>query len=52
LVQALDQADLRAAFDAAAPSRRKEWVCQVTEAKAEDTRARRLAKMLTEVAAA
>ena len=51
LVQALEVAGLRAAFDATSPSRRKEWVRQVMEAKADDTRARRLAKVLAGVAA-
>jgi uncharacterized protein YdeI (YjbR/CyaY-like superfamily) len=42
---------LRPAFDTAAPSGRKEWVRQVTDAKTEDTRARRVAKVVAEVAA-
>ena len=36
----------RAAFDASAPSARKEFVRQVNEAKAADTRARRIAKIV------
>ena len=36
----------REAFDASAPSARKEFVRQVTEAKAADTRARRIAKIV------
>ena len=36
----------RAAFDASAPSARKEFVRQVNEAKAADTRARRVAKIV------
>lgn len=46
LAGALDAAGLRPAFDAAAPSRRKEWVRGVTEAKAEATRDRRIAAVL------
>jgi hypothetical protein len=46
LVAALEAAGLRAAFDAAAPSRRKEWVRQVAEAKGDDTRVRRVAKVV------
>lgn len=49
LAAALAGAGLRPAFDAAAPSRRKEWVRQVTEAKAADTRARRLGKVLADL---
>jgi len=40
------QAGKRAAFDASAPSRRKEWVRQGLEAKAQDTRQRRIEKVL------
>ncbi|ROS26035.1 YdeI/OmpD-associated family protein [Cellulomonas sp. PhB150] len=47
LARALDDAGLRAAFDSAAPSRRKEWVRSVSEAKAEATRDRRIAAVLT-----
>ncbi|MEO6060951.1 MAG: YdeI/OmpD-associated family protein [Thermoflexales bacterium] len=39
----------RAAFDASAPSKRKEFVRQVVEAKAADTRARRIAKIVAEL---
>ena len=49
LAAALDEAGLRAAFDASAPSRRKEWVRQVVEAKAVETRARRVEKVVGEV---
>ena len=49
LAEALDAAGLRAAFDGSAPSRRKEWVRQVAEAKAADTRARRVVKVVGEV---
>lgn len=46
LAAALKKAGARAAFDASAPSKRKEFVRQVVEAKAEDTRARRIAKIV------
>lgn len=46
LAAALADADLRDAFDGSAPSKRKEWVRQVTSAKAADTRVRRIAKVL------
>jgi hypothetical protein len=46
LAAALAGAGLREAFDSAAPSRRKEWVRGVTEAKAEATRARRVAAVV------
>lgn len=42
----LAAADVRAAFDALAPSKRKEHVRQVTSAKAEETRDRRIAKIV------
>jgi Bacteriocin-protection, YdeI or OmpD-Associated/Domain of unknown function (DUF1905) len=38
-----------AAFDALAPSKKKEFVRQVVEAKAEETRARRIAKIVGEL---
>ncbi len=38
-----------AAFDALAPSKKKEFVRQVVEAKAEDTRNRRVAKIVAEL---
>lgn len=47
LAEALATAGLRGAFDALAPSRRKEHIRQVTSAKAADTRARRIEKVLT-----
>ena len=50
LAAALDAAGARAAFDALAPSRRKEHVRQVESAKAEDTRARRVAKIVESLA--
>ncbi len=49
---ALDAADLRGAFDASAPSRRKEWLRQVGEAKAAETPARRIEKVVGEPRAA
>ena len=50
LANALDAAGQRASFDASAPSRRKEWVRQVVEAKSAETRSRRMEKILAEVA--
>lgn len=46
LAAALEDAGLRPVFDASAPSRRKEWVRQVVEAKAAETRVRRVAKVV------
>ena len=46
LAEALAVAGLRAAFDALAPSHRKEHVRSVTEAKAEVTRQRRIEKVV------
>lgn len=46
LAEALAAAGVRAAFDALAPSRRKEHVRQVESAKAAETRARRVAKIV------
>ncbi|MCW2840135.1 MAG: hypothetical protein JWR55_1618 [Aeromicrobium sp.] len=46
LAAALDAAGARPAFDALAPSRSKEHVRAVTEAKAADTRARRVQKVV------
>lgn len=46
LADALAAAGLRAAFDALAPSHRKEHVRSVTEAKAEATRRRRIEKVV------
>jgi len=51
LALALDDAGLRAAFDALAPSHRREHVRSVEDAKAEATRARRIAKVLERLAA-
>jgi DNA-binding MarR family transcriptional regulator len=52
LAAALDAAGARAAFDRLAPSRRKEHVRQVEEAKAAATRERRIAKVVAEVTGA
>lgn len=49
LAAALDAAGLRAKFDAASPSKRKEWVRQVSDAKSDETRDRRVAKVITEL---
>ena len=46
LAAALASAGVRAAFDALAPSRSKEHVRSVVEAKAAETRARRVAKVV------
>lgn len=46
LAEALAAAGVRAAFDALAPSKRKEHVRQVTSAKAEATRDRRIKKIV------
>ncbi|GCD20731.1 YdeI/OmpD-associated family protein [Cellulomonas algicola] len=46
LAAALDAAGLRAAFDALAPSHRKEHVRSVVEAKQRTTRERRVAKVV------
>jgi hypothetical protein len=43
---ALEAAGIRAVFDAAAPSARKEFVRQVESAKAQETRERRIAKIV------
>lgn len=39
----------RAAFEALAPSKRKEFVRQIEEAKTQDTRARRIAKVIAQL---
>jgi uncharacterized protein YdeI (YjbR/CyaY-like superfamily) len=38
-----------AAFEKSAPSKRKEFVRQVTEAKTDETRARRIEKIVTQL---
>ncbi|MGC3994570.1 MAG: YdeI/OmpD-associated family protein [Propionicimonas sp.] len=50
LADALAAEGVRDAFDALAPSRRKEHVRAVTEAKAEETRRRRIAKVVESLA--
>ncbi|MEO8243170.1 MAG: YdeI/OmpD-associated family protein [bacterium] len=49
LASALEAAGLRGTFDTCAPSKRKEWVRQVIEAKAAETRLRRVEKVVVEV---
>lgn len=49
LAAALSEAGARSAFDAAAPSRRKEFVRQVNDAKTQETRERRIAKIVDEL---
>lgn len=49
--EALDAAGLRAAFDRLAPSHQKEHVRAIAEAKAADTRARRIAKAIEKLGA-
>lgn len=49
LTEALDAAGIRSAFDALSPSRQKAHVTSVESAKAEDTRARRVSKVVAEL---
>lgn len=51
LAKALEEGSVTAVFDALAPSKRKEHVRQVTSAKAEETRQRRIAKIVTTLSA-
>jgi len=51
LAAALAAAKVREAFDALAPSRRKEWVRSVEEAKAAETRQRRIDKAVASLQA-
>jgi uncharacterized protein YdeI (YjbR/CyaY-like superfamily) len=46
VASALSAARLRERFDLAAPSRRKEWLRQIEEAKTPETRARRIQKVI------
>ena len=46
LAQALDEAGVTEAYNKSAPSARKEFVRQVESAKAQDTRERRIAKIV------
>jgi hypothetical protein len=49
LAAALEKSKLMAAFEKSAPSKRKEFVRQVMEAKTEETRARRIEKIVTQL---
>jgi hypothetical protein len=49
LVAALEESGTRAAFDSSAPSKRKEFVRQVMDAKTEETRARRIEKVVAQL---
>lgn len=49
LAVALDAAGLREKFDKSAPSKRKEMARQVNEAKSDDTRQRRVDKIISEL---
>ena len=49
LAAALEHSGLRAAFDSSAPSKRKEFVRQVMDAKTEETRARRIEKVVAQL---
>ncbi|MGB5057790.1 MAG: YdeI/OmpD-associated family protein [Candidatus Promineifilaceae bacterium] len=51
LAMALEEGGVTAVFDALALSKRKEHVRQVTSAKAEETRQRRIAKIVTTLSA-
>jgi hypothetical protein len=49
LLSALKEANLMEVFEKAAPSRRKEYVRQVVEAKSPETRERRIGKIVDEL---
>ena len=49
LAEALNAAGIRSAFDALSPSRQKAHVTAVESAKADDTRARRVTKVVAEL---
>ena len=49
LAAALEKSKLLPVFEKSAPSKRKEFVRQVTEAKTEETRERRIAKILEQL---
>jgi uncharacterized protein YdeI (YjbR/CyaY-like superfamily) len=51
VVEALSARDLQAAFDARPDYQRNDWVGWIARAKREDTKQRRLEKMLSELAA-
>lgn len=49
LAAALETANLKTVFEKSAPSKRKEFVRQVTDAKTDETRERRIAKILEQL---
>jgi Bacteriocin-protection, YdeI or OmpD-Associated/Domain of unknown function (DUF1905) len=49
LAAAFEKSKLMAAFEKSAPSKRKEFVRQVMEAKTDETRARRIEKIVTQL---
>jgi bifunctional DNA-binding transcriptional regulator/antitoxin component of YhaV-PrlF toxin-antitoxin module len=49
LAKALSKAGVRKMFDASAPSKRKEFVRQVEDAKTQETKERRITKIVTEL---
>ena len=49
LAAALETANLKTVFEKSAPSKRKEFVRQVMEAKTDETRERRIAKILEQL---
>ena len=49
LAAALEKAKLMPAFEKSAPSKRKEFVRQVTDAKTEETRERRIEKIVMQL---
>jgi Bacteriocin-protection, YdeI or OmpD-Associated/Domain of unknown function (DUF1905) len=49
LAFALEKSGTRAAFDSSAPSKRKEFVRQVMDAKTQETRTRRIEKVVTQL---
>ena len=51
LMAALNEANALAAFESSAPSMRKEYVRQVVEAKAQETRERRIKKIVEKLSA-
>jgi Bacteriocin-protection, YdeI or OmpD-Associated/Domain of unknown function (DUF1905) len=51
LAAALEKSGVMAVFEKSAPSKRKEFVRQVLEAKSEETRARRIEKVVTQLKA-
>jgi antitoxin component of MazEF toxin-antitoxin module len=51
LAAALEASDVMAAFEKSAPSKRKEFVRQVMDAKTQETRERRIEKVVTQLKA-